>query len=104
MSAPQGRRRWLEDKANVRKIILGTWVLGAVTVVAELFFHKHGHFGFENIFGFHAAYGFVSCVALVLAAGQLRKLLMRPEDYYDSASEPGGDGDIEAHPGREEAP
>ena len=28
-------------------------------------------------------YGFVACVALVLAAKLLRRGVMRPEDYYD---------------------
>jgi hypothetical protein len=28
-------------------------------------------------------YGFFACVALVLAAKLLRKLIMRPEDYYE---------------------
>lgn len=104
MRASEGRRRWLDDRANVRKIVLGTWIFGAMTVAAELFFSKHGYFGFEKVFGFHAAYGFASCVVLVLVATQLRRILGRREDYYDDASEPGGDGDLEAHPGREEAP
>ena len=28
-------------------------------------------------------YGFVACVFLVLMAKLLRRILMRPEDYYD---------------------
>ena len=33
--------------------------------------------------GFHAAYGFISCVLLVLAATQMRRFVKRDEDYYD---------------------
>jgi hypothetical protein len=33
--------------------------------------------------GFYAFYGFVACVLLVLIAKQMRKVLMRKEDYYD---------------------
>jgi hypothetical protein len=32
---------------------------------------------------FYGLYGFVSCVLLVVAAKELRKVLMRSEDYYD---------------------
>ena len=58
-------------------------VLGAISVLADFFYTKHGHFAFEEITGFHAFYGFVSCVALVFAAKGLRLILMRDEDYYD---------------------
>jgi hypothetical protein len=54
-----------------------------VVVTADLFYSKHGHYGFEDITGFHALYGFLSYVGLVLIAGQLRKFLKREEDYYD---------------------
>ena len=56
---------------------------GYGSVIADFFYHKHTHYGFQGIYGFDAFYGFVSCVLLVLAAKQLRKLLMRDEDYYD---------------------
>ena len=39
--------------------------------------HEHHGFSFERWPGFYALYGFVACVALVLAAKELRKLLMR---------------------------
>ncbi|HIF05849.1 MAG TPA: hypothetical protein EYQ64_02555 [Gemmatimonadetes bacterium] len=32
---------------------------------------------------FYPVYGFVGIVALVFIAKQMRKVLMRPEDYYD---------------------
>ena len=49
---------------------------------------EHGHDDFEDIPGFrlpgfHAAYGFISCVLLVLAATQMRRFVKRDEDYYD---------------------
>jgi hypothetical protein len=46
----------------------------------------HG-FDFERWPGFYAFYGFVACFALVLAAKQLRRLLMRPERYYEDQYE-----------------
>ena len=62
------------------KALVGICVL---RVLADFGYHKHGHYGFEEIPGFHAAFGFVSFVFLVLSATQLRKLVMRGEDYYD---------------------
>ena len=50
---------------------------------------KHPHEGFvwrgyawENFVGFFAFYGFLACVVLVLIAKQIRKVVMRAEDYY----------------------
>lgn len=77
------RTRWLDDPRNVDKIYYGLWVLCALVVVADFFYEKHGYFFFEHWVGFHAAYGFIACVGLVIAAKQLRRVLKRSEDYYD---------------------
>ncbi|MBI4420386.1 MAG: hypothetical protein HY560_06130 [Gemmatimonadetes bacterium] len=42
-----------------------------------------GHFWWEASAGFYGVYGFVSCVLLVVLARGVRRLLKRPEDYYD---------------------
>jgi phosphatidylserine synthase len=67
----------------VRKIILILYVICAVCVLLDFTYTKHGHYDFENIVGFHAVYGFVSCVLLVIAATQMRRFVKRDEDYYD---------------------
>ena len=82
-SLPSDEPGWPERPKNVRRLIALTIVLCAGAVVADLFYSKHGHYGFENITGFHALYGFFSYVGLVLIAGQLRRFLKREEDYYD---------------------
>ncbi len=80
---PEGEEpRWPDKPENVKKIIWFVVAICTASVVADLFYDKHGHYDFEHIIGFHAAYGFVSCVVLVLAATQMRKLVMRDEDYY----------------------
>lgn len=76
-------RHWLDDPSNVKKIVRALFVVCGLLFVADAFYEKHSHFEAENIFGFYAIYGFVMCVALVLAAKVLRIFLMRDEDYYD---------------------
>ena len=52
-------------------------------IIADLFYHKHVVYDFENWFGFYGLFGFFLPVVLVLLAQALRKILMRDEDYYD---------------------
>ena len=78
-----GKYYWLDDKTNRAKIL---WVLVAVCaglIIADLFYHKHVVYDFENWFGFYGLFGFFLPVVLVLLAQALRKILMRDEDYYD---------------------
>lgn len=74
----------LIENPKTVNVIIG--LLIAVTLgvsVADFFYDKHGHYGWEEIVGFHTFYGFVSCVGLVLAATQMRKVVMQDEDFYD---------------------
>lgn len=81
---PAGEREyWLDRKGNVDKVYWGVWVLCALLLLIEPLVHKYGDLAFESWFGFHGWYGFVACVALVLAAKGLRVILKRPEDYYE---------------------
>lgn len=74
---------WLDKPANVTKLFRGLGVACALLIALDLVIHRHEDFGFATLFGFHGLYGFCACVALVLAAKQLRRVLMRDEDYYD---------------------
>ena len=75
--------RWLDDKRNVNKIVYALYGLSAFLLVIDPLVEKHGPFAIMHWFGFYGIYGFVACVFLVLAAKELRRLIMRPEDYYD---------------------
>ena len=77
------RKYWLDDPCNVRKLYRGLWIVCLFAVTADLFYEKHIEFLIERLFGFFGFYGFVSCVFLVLAAKELRKIVGRDEDYYD---------------------
>ena len=85
--------RWLDDPRNVTRIVYGLVTLCALAFLADLFYGKHPHFGFEGWFGFYAVYGFLGSVGLVLSAKWLRRWLKRDEDYYEDAPERRGDGD-----------
>ncbi|MCY3790312.1 MAG: hypothetical protein OXH63_16180 [Gemmatimonadetes bacterium] len=82
------KKHLFDQPRNVRRLI---WIFFALCILllgADLLFHRHlnfaeGVFPVEGWFGFYAIYGFVACVLLVLTATQMRKVLMRREDYYD---------------------
>ena len=77
------KRYWLDSKENVAKVYRGVWIACGVLLAVEVFVHLHPHFAIEKLFGFYGFFGFIGCVGLVLGAKALRKVLMRPEDYYD---------------------
>ena len=77
------KKYWLDRSENVTKLFHVVWGVGIALLVTELFLHKHEVFGFAAWFGFYAGFGFVACVTLVLTAKALRRILRRPEDYYE---------------------
>ncbi len=74
---------WLTRPETIRKLWIALYVVLAITVLAQLGIKVKGYFGVDGWFGFGAAYGFFSCVAMVLVAKVLGFVLKRPEDYYD---------------------
>jgi hypothetical protein len=81
----QGERRyWLDRPENVTKLYRTVWAIGIGLVLAELLVQRHEEIALAAWFAFYAVFGFVACVALVLAAKEiLRRLVKRPEDYYE---------------------
>lgn len=71
---------------NQSVIVRGLVAVCVLLLVADVVFqfvgHRHTHFALEEWPGFYALMGFCSYVFLVLTAKQLRKLVMRPLDYY----------------------
>ena len=77
------KRYWLDERRNAMKVY---WALVAVCialVLGDALFVKKVEFEFERMFGFFGWFGFVGSVFLVMTARALRKILMKPEDYYD---------------------
>ena len=78
-----GKRYWLDDKRNIDKLFKGLLIACGLLFLSDAFYHKHIIFDFEGWFGFFGLFGFSVSFALVLTARELRKFLMRDEDYYD---------------------
>jgi drug/metabolite transporter (DMT)-like permease len=77
------RTYWLDRKENVTKVYWAVWVLCGLLLLIDPLIHKHEEFEFAEWFGFFGFFGFVACVGLVLTAKALRRILKRPEDYYE---------------------
>jgi hypothetical protein len=90
------KKHYFDDPEKVRKFVRRFIVCCVVLFLLDvIFLVAHKHLSFENKethenifpvegwFGFYGVYGFVACVLLVLIAKQMRKVLMRREDYYD---------------------
>lgn len=74
---------WLDKKENVSKIYYALCGVCIALFLSDFVYHKHVVFPMEGWFGYYALYGFASAWTLVLLAKQLRRVIGRPEDYYD---------------------
>ena len=74
------------DKFNVRRVLYSLYVCCAVLLIIDFLYHRHSLHPWESWPGFYAVYGFVGCVLLVLIAKLLRRLVKRPENYYDKGN------------------
>lgn len=77
------KKHFFDNPDNVRLVLRVLYVCCAILLLFDLVIHRHVIHSWENLFGFYALYGFVGCVALVLIAKEMRKVLMRDEDYYE---------------------
>lgn len=92
MSA-HGGPHLFDDPRNVRRVIQGLLAVCGILVGLDFVIHRHVAHPWEAMFAFYAVYGFTACVVLVLLARELRKVVMRSEDYYAPTPEPGSRND-----------
>jgi hypothetical protein len=77
------RKYLFDNPRNTRLVIRGLVAACVILAGLDLVLHRHGEHPWEGVIGFYALYGFVACVILVLLAKEMRKLVMRDEDYYE---------------------
>ncbi len=70
-------------KEKIKRLLYIFYALCIGLFAADFIIQRKIHHDWENLPGFYAVFGFVACVVLVLLATQMRKVLMRNEDYYD---------------------
>ncbi len=72
-----------DNPLNVKRALYVLFAVCIVTFGLDFFVYRHVDHPWEALFGFYGIFGFVACVILVLAAKEMRKILMRRKDYYD---------------------
>jgi len=78
------KKHLFDNPKNVKLLIRTLYVTCFVLFAMDLVIHRHTVHPWESFTGFYAIYGFLACVILVLLARELRKVVMRDEDYYDN--------------------
>ena len=73
---------WLARPDSIRLLWRVFWVILALTVLAQFVFKVKGYFVVDGWLAFGAIFGFLSCLAMVLAAKGLGIFLKRGEAYY----------------------
>ena len=74
---------FLDKPENIRLILRVFYVLCGALVLADFIIHRHEMHPWDHLPAFYPLFGFVACVLLVLVAKEMRKVLMRDEDYYE---------------------
>ncbi len=87
-SGPQDRQHIWDNPKNVQKLLVVFWIACALMLCVDFLVHRHLSFEHDELpiegwFGYYGFYGFIACVLLVVVAKQMRRFLMRGEDYYD---------------------
>jgi hypothetical protein len=67
----------------VTKVLL---VIAVILAILEVFLHRHGVAAIEDSFMFPAIFGFFAFVFIVQVGKWLRRMIMRPEDYYEEGA------------------
>ena len=77
------KQNWFYRKSSIKKLYISALIILVVVFFVEYFIVLHPHFSIEKIFGFHAVFGFLSCIVLIIFAKLLGFLVKRKDDYYD---------------------
>jgi hypothetical protein len=81
------KQHLFDNPRNVRLVVRVLVTCCAILFGLDFLLHRHVEHPWESFPGFYAIYGFIACVILVMLARELRKVVMRDEDYYDHEEE-----------------
>jgi hypothetical protein len=84
----QGKEGWFDKPRNVTRLLHVFYPVCSGLLTLDFIHDRHVIHAWEKLWGFYGLFGFLVCVALVLVAKEMRKLLKREEGYYD---DPGSD-------------
>lgn len=73
---------WLVRPTTITLLWRVFAVVLTLLVLAQAVIKVKGYFVVDGWFGFGAAFGFLSCLVMVVVAKLLGFVLKRPEDYY----------------------
>ena len=77
------KQNWFYRESSLKKIWIIAIVILVLTVLIEVLVNLHSHFNIEGLFAFHAVFGFLACVGMIVFAKRLGCLIKRRDDYYD---------------------
>ncbi len=91
--APDERQHVWDNPRNVKRLFNVFYAVCIILLVLDplldLVIDRHRDHPWESLLAFYPLYGFVGIVVLVFLAKLMRRVLMRPEDYYDSSGRDG---------------
>ncbi len=91
--APDERQHVWDNPRNVKRLFNVFYAVCVILLVLDplldLVIPRDDHHAWERLPEFYPLYGFVGIVVLVFIAKLMRRVLMRPEDYYDVSSRDG---------------
>jgi hypothetical protein len=76
------KKGWFDKPKNFRLFMRLFFTALGLLLLVDFFVPKHAEFSWGETPCFFAAYGYISCVLLVLVAKILRFFIKRDEDYY----------------------
>jgi len=83
MNAKREVDHWLVRPRTIRLLWIVFSLVLAFSVAMQFVIKVKGYFGADGWLGFGAAFGVLSCVAMVLIAKGLGQFLKREEHFYD---------------------
>ena len=79
---------YLDEPKNIKKLRMVLYLSLIVVVILEFILIEHEHIELSPEYiaefpAFHAFYGFIACILIILVSKFIGYLVMRKEDYYD---------------------